>query len=213
MTIVLDPKPVPLPPKPLDSSEYQQYIQSKAWYRVRQRYLASSLPKSCYVCAKKYEKGFHFHHLHYKRLGCELLIDIVPCCQPCHEKIHKRQRDHIKYLEEQKQISLIAHNRSEVDNLVKQINESKMSVEAFTEAERVIAKKCAYNAKVEGNKATKKAGRKLEVKARLKAEKIARRISKPYVANKIKPLSDEQYQRNRRILAFTEDKSQPRNDS
>jgi hypothetical protein len=71
---------------------YLQYLRSDAWRRVKLRYLASNLPKCCYVCQAPWRDGFHFHHKTYKNLGNERLMDIGPLCPECHAALHWGQR-------------------------------------------------------------------------------------------------------------------------
>lgn len=68
---------------------YREYIQSAEWRAVRERYWASRLDKSCYVCTAPRSPGMHLHHRTYKRLGAERLMDLVPVCDKCHRLIHK----------------------------------------------------------------------------------------------------------------------------
>lgn len=77
----------------LGKKDYHAYINSVAWWKKRQRYWASGAPKDCYVCGAEYRKGFHLHHRTYKRLGDENIgVDLVPVCEPCHERIHEIAR-------------------------------------------------------------------------------------------------------------------------
>lgn len=74
---------------PLEKKDYHSYLQSDDWRELKKRYLSSKLPKSCYGCFKPYGTyRVEFHHRTYKRLGCERLLDIVPVCRSCHEKMH-----------------------------------------------------------------------------------------------------------------------------
>jgi 5-methylcytosine-specific restriction endonuclease McrA len=72
-------------------AEYYEYLRSDAWKQVRLRFLKSKLPKDCFVCHLPWCNSFVFHHRTYKNLGCERLMDIVPVCRPCHDKIHALQ--------------------------------------------------------------------------------------------------------------------------
>jgi 5-methylcytosine-specific restriction endonuclease McrA len=71
------------------SSEYQTYIRSAAWRRVRQRYINSRLSMTCAGCGKPWGKGDHLHHRTYKNFGNENLRDLVPLCEPCHVEVHR----------------------------------------------------------------------------------------------------------------------------
>jgi hypothetical protein len=59
---------------------------------VRNRYLASKLPKRCAICDRSWDSTFHLHHRSYKRLGREQLRDVMPVCRPCHGVIHRLQQ-------------------------------------------------------------------------------------------------------------------------
>jgi len=70
---------------------YEAYIASKAWKRMRSKYEAK-YPKRCYICDGR--EKIHLHHKTYKRLGKERLGDLVWLCEECHAIIHHiiRQR-------------------------------------------------------------------------------------------------------------------------
>ncbi len=72
--------------------EYRDYINSPEWRRVRARYWASKLPQACYVCNAPRRAGMHLHHRTYKNLGSERLMDLVPVCPSCHDRIHEVYR-------------------------------------------------------------------------------------------------------------------------
>jgi len=60
--------------------------------------MQSKLPKDCYVCRIAWNNTFHFHHVTYKTLGCERLMDIVPVCPTCHNAIHDYHKAHPEML-------------------------------------------------------------------------------------------------------------------
>ena len=72
-----------------DLVEYQDYINSNAWRKVRQRYFESNMPQVCFACNLANRPGFHLHHKTYRRLGKEKLTDLMLLCPDCHSKIHK----------------------------------------------------------------------------------------------------------------------------
>lgn len=72
--------------------EYYDYLASDGWKDVKARYLASGLPKICFVCLVPWNPSFNFHHKTYKRLGVELLEDLLPVCRRCHLAIHDLER-------------------------------------------------------------------------------------------------------------------------
>lgn len=69
--------------------DYATYIRSPQWRAVRQRFIASKIPKICYGCRKPWGKGDHLHHRTYRTLGNERLMDLVPLCQGCHARVHR----------------------------------------------------------------------------------------------------------------------------
>ena len=71
---------------------YESYIQSKDWRKVRERYFESNMPQVCFACSLKKQSGFHLHHKTYKRLGKERLTDLMLLCPDCHTKIHKAHK-------------------------------------------------------------------------------------------------------------------------
>jgi 5-methylcytosine-specific restriction endonuclease McrA len=73
--------------------DYESYIQSKDWRKVRERYFNSNMPQVCFACSKTKQPGFHLHHKTYKRLGAEYLTDLMLLCPDCHTKIHKIHRN------------------------------------------------------------------------------------------------------------------------
>lgn len=66
-------------------AEYYAYLRSDEWRDVKARYMASRLPKECYVCRSQWNRNFHFHHRTYKNLGAERLMDIVPAMLYFHD--------------------------------------------------------------------------------------------------------------------------------
>lgn len=67
--------------------DYHTYIQSEAWQMKRQM-VAKLANYTCQRCHKVVLKGFHVHHLTYKRFGNEALSDLMFLCEDCHNKIH-----------------------------------------------------------------------------------------------------------------------------
>jgi hypothetical protein len=82
-------KPRPATVKP---EGYEAYIRSSAWRKVRQRFIDSKLPKICMGCARPWGSGDHLHHRTYRSLGNEVLADLVPLCQLCHQLVHDLHR-------------------------------------------------------------------------------------------------------------------------
>jgi hypothetical protein len=105
--------------RPMSHDEHQEYVRSEEWASVRDRYLASKLPKACVICDKLWHDAFHLHHRTYKRLGHEKLSDVVPVCDVCHEAVHRLQqtqglhlwaaskrRNVLKFIEEEREAKL-----------------------------------------------------------------------------------------------------------
>lgn len=69
---------------------YHAYLRGEHWADVRQRFMASKLPKCCGGCGAVH--GLALHHRTYKRIGTERLMDVILVCKECHAKIHDRER-------------------------------------------------------------------------------------------------------------------------
>lgn len=70
-------------------SDYQQYLRSEAWRKVKLRYLRSARSKDCSICGEPWSNAMEFHHRTYERLGRERLSDLQVVCHGCHEAIHR----------------------------------------------------------------------------------------------------------------------------
>ncbi len=64
---------------------YQDYILSKEWDRLRQWRIAKDKFK-CAKCGFKHE--LRVHHKTYERLGHEDIDDLITLCVRCHNDIH-----------------------------------------------------------------------------------------------------------------------------
>jgi len=64
---------------------HSEYMQSDWWKAVRQAYIESGRPQECVACG---QPRFELHHVTYKRLGHELLDDLLAVCRVCHQEIH-----------------------------------------------------------------------------------------------------------------------------
>ena len=69
-------------PKYTDS--YSTYLRSLSWKWFR----AAVMIASGRICADCKGEATEVHHLTYKRVGNELLSDVVPLCRACHEHRH-----------------------------------------------------------------------------------------------------------------------------
>jgi hypothetical protein len=72
---------------------YRDYIKSDHWKNFVLRYRASNRPQVCNECGKI---EVQLHHVIYKRLGCELLDDVIPLCKLHHKLIHNRHIEESK---------------------------------------------------------------------------------------------------------------------
>lgn len=69
----------------LGYKSYGDYLLGEYWISFKARYQQSSLPQACLICGSK---KVQLHHISYKRLGCELLKDVVPLCNRHHVAVH-----------------------------------------------------------------------------------------------------------------------------
>jgi hypothetical protein len=92
------PESIPARLRELGYSSYQEYLNSKHWKEVRQRYFRSKLvPRNilgdlkCAYCEET--TGLAVHHLTYKSLGNERLHHLILLCRYHHEKAHEINRE------------------------------------------------------------------------------------------------------------------------
>lgn len=78
--------------KKYNRAEYEEYLQSNQWQSKR-RQKAEEQNYFCQKCHKKVLKGFHIHHLTYKRLKNERLSDLMFLCEDCHKTFHKTRKN------------------------------------------------------------------------------------------------------------------------
>ena len=64
---------------------YKAYLHSKDWKKKRAKVLYRDGNK-CVLC--KTENRLEVHHITYKNLGDEPLIDLVTLCRSCHQNVH-----------------------------------------------------------------------------------------------------------------------------
>lgn len=65
---------------------YDEYLRSPHWAKVRAGYAASpTLPQDC-ICGEA--ERLQLHHTTYERIGAEDLSDLTPLCPTCHAMIH-----------------------------------------------------------------------------------------------------------------------------
>lgn len=77
-----------LPPPELMEEEfdYDKYLQSDEWKKLR-KLVFKRCDNVCEGCGVS--RAQQVHHLTYKRIGDELLFDLVGVCNSCHEYIHE----------------------------------------------------------------------------------------------------------------------------
>jgi hypothetical protein len=74
--------------KALGFKSYRHYLlYSPAWQETKERYEASGRPQKCMVC---HDPHYELHHRTYKRLGRELLQDLIPLCRDHHDQVHRQ---------------------------------------------------------------------------------------------------------------------------
>lgn len=68
---------------------YESYLLTKEWQAKR---LEKAIEQNytCEICGKVVPKGFNIHHKTYKRLGCELMTDLMFLCEDCHMLVHEK---------------------------------------------------------------------------------------------------------------------------
>lgn len=68
---------------------YDEYIQSPEWQAKREKVLIFWSGR-CALCNSP--RMVEVHHRTYERLGHELLTDLIPLCDTCHERHHEFMR-------------------------------------------------------------------------------------------------------------------------
>ena len=65
--------------------EYQQYLKTDRWAKVREQALAR-FDWRCATCHS--DEHLQVHHRTYERVGCEYLTDLTVLCRYCHRALH-----------------------------------------------------------------------------------------------------------------------------
>lgn len=74
--------------KQLGFASYRDYLNSELWKNNRRRFLESGFFNGkCKICHCRSSR-IEIHHRSYKRIGQEMLIDMIGVCPECHEAIH-----------------------------------------------------------------------------------------------------------------------------
>ena len=72
----------------MNKSEYAEYFKSYYWKRFRLAVLAF-WGDDCNACGG--HNGIQIHHLTYKTLGRESVLDVSPFCDSCHKNMHEAE--------------------------------------------------------------------------------------------------------------------------
>lgn len=78
------------PPEDRRQSYYEIYLKSDEWRAKREKVLQRSRGR-CEGCDDR--AATQVHHLTYRRLGRELLFDLVALCGECHGTVHDERRN------------------------------------------------------------------------------------------------------------------------
>jgi len=65
---------------------YNGYLETGQWQRIRQAVMERD-GWTCQGCRRA--RATQVHHLTYRRVGSEMLFDLVAICDECHRKIHQ----------------------------------------------------------------------------------------------------------------------------
>jgi nucleoside 2-deoxyribosyltransferase len=74
--------------KILGKPNYQEYLQSEHWAKVKSDALSRANHK-CQLCGKN-SVPVHVHHNNYKNLYKETSADVIALCSECHSKFHDK---------------------------------------------------------------------------------------------------------------------------
>lgn len=70
----------------MEKASYQEYLKTEHWQKFKARAL-NHYGRKCYTCGEVNGR-IDLHHNNYLRLRDELLSDVIPLCQNCHELFH-----------------------------------------------------------------------------------------------------------------------------
>jgi len=71
---------------------YDAYLMTMHWRQLR-IIVAEASGNKCKKCNKVVWRGFHVHHITYKRMGKERLSDLWFMCEDCHILLHKEKKE------------------------------------------------------------------------------------------------------------------------
>jgi 5-methylcytosine-specific restriction endonuclease McrA len=72
-------------------ANYNAYLRSPAWRALRGKVLQRD-DRTCQGCGRP-NVASQVHHLHYDRVGHEMMFDLVSVCDACHEAIHADKKE------------------------------------------------------------------------------------------------------------------------
>ena len=79
----------------MTTEQYQQYLNSGIWRRIKKRKLACN--QECHRCG--WDKQLNVHHLSYERVGGrEFDGDLEVLCRRCHWEAHRTIADELEML-------------------------------------------------------------------------------------------------------------------
>jgi len=73
-----------------NEARYHAYLLSDTWSRKREEAFAH-YGRLCYLCNAAW--NLHVHHKTYKRLGHELMEDLMVLCKTCHGLVHSNSKE------------------------------------------------------------------------------------------------------------------------
>lgn len=74
----------------MNKDDYQQYLQSSHWCKIKAQY-RKRYQRVCYLCSSR--DNLQLHHVTYDRIREELLTDLVYLCVNCHSFIHQDSKE------------------------------------------------------------------------------------------------------------------------
>ena len=100
------------------SPEYQKYLRSEHWQKIRSERLKIDDFK-CQKCGRPFD--LQVHHLTYDRIGKEDINDLITLCKNCHARVEEGKKE---YLEFKKELSTHHDN---VQNFIKEYEHRDLS--------------------------------------------------------------------------------------
>lgn len=69
----------------MNKQEYDQYLQSEHWAKLKSAIRARDRGK-CRIC--KSEDNLHVHHVRYREIYNVTKSDLILLCESCHDRVH-----------------------------------------------------------------------------------------------------------------------------